>query len=250
MLTTLTQIHKLQERYPFDEEELEILVRCHDEIESNKDNEENFLLRLALASPYSYYFLPGDELHDRVTWVEDYVLPMGFSSQLRAAVSADPFVAYANEGEEKSLERFLEGIADTGRRGPKEALRILYQIAPDGPSAEELLDLCFRLVIACDALINSNLDKKVCLKMTEDIETNIKPFVRSLASACNNEQIITWSYFIQWAETSLPLLSSPLSTFVHHLIFHRMPFPCGKCNNIRRRRVHHFMGQPEYLVSN
>jgi hypothetical protein len=228
MITTLTQIHKLQERYPFDEEEVEILVRCHNEIEGNKDNEEDFLIRLALASPYSYFFLPGDELRDRVTWVEDHVLPMGFASQLRAAISADPFVTYANEGEEKSLERFLEGIADTGRRGPKEALRVLYEIAGDSPSAEELVGLCFRLAIACDALTNPTLDKKVCLKMTEGIETSTRPLMLSLTSACKDEGSIARKSFIEWAEASLPLLSSPLSTFVHHLIFHRIPFPAGK----------------------
>ena len=131
-LTTLSQIHKLQDRYPFSEEELEILVRCHGHLENSEDD---FLTKLAFSSPYAYFFLPGDEMKDRVTWLEDHILPMGFPSQLRAAISADPFVTYASEGEDKSLERFIEGIADTGRRGPREALHILYNIIGDEPRA-------------------------------------------------------------------------------------------------------------------
>jgi hypothetical protein len=225
MITTQTRIHKLQSRYPFNEEELEILIRCHDQIEDNKDKQEDFLLRLALASPFSYYFLPGDELRDRVTWIEDHVLPMGFASQLRASISADAFVTYANEGEDKPLERFLEGVADTGRRGPREALRVLYALVCAFPCAEELMDLCFRLAIACDALTVPNLDKKACLKTVEGVEEAILPLVHSLTCACKGEQDITKKAFIEWAERTLPMFSSPLFTFVHRLIFHQMPYP-------------------------
>jgi hypothetical protein len=227
MITTRTQIHKLEGRYPFNQEELEILIRCHDQIEDNKDTQEDFLLRLALASPFSYYFLPGDELRDRVTWIEDHVLPMGFASQLRAAISADAFVTYANEGEEKALERLLEGVADTGRRGPKEALRVLYELVGDFPSAEELMDLCFRLALACDALTVPNLDKNACLKTVEGVEEAILPLVQSLTCACEGEHdiTITRKAFIEWAESDLPMLSSPLFTFVHRLIFHQIPYP-------------------------
>ncbi|KAL3907929.1 MAG: hypothetical protein SGARI_003302 [Bacillariaceae sp.] len=146
-LTTLSQIHKLEERYPFNEEELEILVRCYDKIRDAPEAGGDFLENLALSSPYTYFFLPGDEMHDRVAWLENHILPMGFPSKLRAAISADAFVTYANEGQDKNLERFLEGIADTGRRGPKEALRVLYEIVGDDQmeAADELLDLQMHL---------------------------------------------------------------------------------------------------------
>jgi hypothetical protein len=223
MITTLTQIHKLEERYPFNEEELEILVRCHGQM--GERTNEDFLLTLALASPFAYYFLPGDEMRARVTWIENMILPMGFASQFRAAISADPFVTYANEGESKSLERFLEGVADTGRRGPKEALRVLYDIVVDFPTAEEIIDVCFRLVIACDALTAPTLDKKAYLQRVDDAEiAAIAPLVRSLASA-SKEVTITKRCFVEWAEKTLPRLSSPLSTFVHRLIFHQIPYP-------------------------
>jgi hypothetical protein len=236
MITTLTQIHKLEERYPFNEEELEILVRCHDQM--GERTNEDFLLSLALASPFAYYFLPGDEMRARVTWIENMILPMGFASQFRAAISADPFVTYANEGESKSLERFLEGVADTGRRGPKEALRVLYDIVVDFPTAEEIIDVCFRLVIACDALTAPTLDKKAYLQRVQGAETAIEPLVRSLASA-SKEVTITKICFVEWAEKTLPMLSSPLSTFVHHLIFHQIPYPATRLHYMHPQLADH-----------
>lgn len=226
-LTTLSQIHKLQDRYPFSEEELEILVRCHDHLR-DENSENDFLAKLAFSSPYTYFFLPGDEMKDRVTWLEDHILPMGFPNQLRAAISADPFVTYASEGEDKSLERFIEGIADTGRRGPREALHILYEIIGDEPRAEELLDLCYRLAVASDAVVVPNLDKEACLKRVADVETMVKPMVQSLEVSCGKEGSIKKNAFIDWAEKTLPLLSSPFSTFMHHLIFRGSPYPSAR----------------------
>lgn len=238
MITTLTQIHKLEERYPFNEEELEILIRCFDQIDNEKNLQEDFLLNLALASPFSYYFLPGDELRDRVTWIEDHILPMGFASQFRAAISADPFVTYASEGVNKSMERFIEGIADTGRRGPREALSVLYELAGDLPSAKELIEPCFRLAIACDALTAPSLDKRACIKQTNNIEIAIKPVVESLSSTCKDQESIPKKGFLDWAEGTLPMLSSPLSTFVHSLIFHQIPFPESRLPYAHPQLVH------------
>ena len=221
-------LHKLEERYPFTNEELEILVRCHENIETaTEDDDTSYLLKLATASPFAYYFLPGDEMKARVTWIEDHILPLGFPNQLRAAISSDPFVAYANQGEDIALERFLEGIADTGRRGSKEALRMFYECAPDSPSPEELVDLCCRLALACDALKSTNLDKPAYLQRVEALETCTHPMVKSLQSVCKevDDNIIAKKDFVEWADNTFPLFSSPLATFIHHLIFHRLPFP-------------------------
>lgn len=226
MPATLKQIHTLEERYPFQERELETLIRAHDQIRDEQNKEEGFLVLLSLASPYTEYFLPGNEIKNRVTWIEDHVLPSGFPNMLRAAISADPFVDYANEGENKSLERFLEGIADTGRRGPRQALRILYELVGD-PSANELIDLCFRLTLACDALIEPNLDKMEFLERLKCSESTIDPTVRSLAASSDN-QLVEKGSFITWAEQQMPLLSSPLSTFIHHLLFHRSAYPAAR----------------------
>jgi hypothetical protein len=233
-LTTLTQIHKFEERYPFNEEELEILIRCYDQIQEGRNNDD-FLEKLAFSSPYTYFFLPGDEMHDRVRWLENHILPGGFANKVRAAISADAFVNYANEGQDKNLERFLEGVADTGRRGPKEALRVLYEIVSDGqPAAEtagELLDLVFRLSVASDAFFAPNLDKEKYLKRVENVSEKIDPLVQSLKGFCNEHQSndsIPRTLFVEWAETNVPLLSAPLSTFIHLLVFRGSPYPVAR----------------------
>jgi hypothetical protein len=226
-LTTLTQIHKLEERYPFNEEELEILIRCHDQIR-DETSQDDFLTKMAFSSPYTYFFLPGDEMRDRVSWLEDHVLPMGFSNKLRAAISADPFVTYANEGEGKDLERFLEGVADTGRRGTKEALHIIYEIIGEEPAAEELLDLCFRLAIASDAMQMPNLEKESLLKKVASVDVYIMPLAVSLMNTCEKDGIITQTIFVNWAEYTCPMLSSTLSSFMHHLIFRGRPYPAAR----------------------
>lgn len=234
-LTTLSDIHKLEERYPFNEEELEILIRCHDQIReaSQQQQEEDFLEKLAFSSPYTYFFLPGDEMHQRVTWLEDHILPMGFPNKLRAAISADAFVTYANEGQDRNLERFLEGIADTGRRGPKEALRVLYEIVGDDQidtAAHDLMDLVFRLSVATDAFAVPNLNKAEVLGRLDNIVEKIDPLVQSLKDDCLHKKssILSRKVFVQWAESNVPLLSAPLSTFIHRLIFRDSPYPVAR----------------------
>ena len=90
-----------------------------------------------------------------------------------------PPVSYANSGQDQSLERFIEGVADTGRRGPREALRILFDMVGESPKAEELMEYCFRLALACDALTAPNLDKDRCLAEALWIETAIQPLAES-----------------------------------------------------------------------
>jgi hypothetical protein len=233
-LTTLSQIHKLEERYPFNEEELEILIRCHDRIrETGQQDKADFLELLALSSPYTYFFLPGDEMHQRVTWLEDYILPLGFANKLRAAISADAFVTYANEGQDRNLERFLEGIADTGRRGPSEALRVLYEIVGDdhiASAAHDLMDLVFRLSVATDAFVIPNLEQAMFLKRLDNVGKKIDPLVQSLVDYCSNKKasVLTRKVFVQWAESNVQLLPAPLSTFVHRLVFRDSPYPVAR----------------------
>jgi len=217
------RIKKLEERYPFTADELEILCRCHDHLKNEVD-QDDFLMKLAQSSPYQFFFLPGDELRTRVYWIEDHILPPGFANQLRAAVSCDTFVEYANQGEEKSLERFLEGIADTGRRGSKEALRFIYRLL-DKPEPEELIDICVRLAVASDVLVVPVLQKEATLQKLENMQLAIESMAQSLRSACAPEGSLTPQIFISWAETNVPVLYAPLATFIHNLLFHGHPFP-------------------------
>lgn len=223
-ITTEAEIRKLEERYPFNEEELEILARCHDHVKNDADRDD-FLLKLAGASPYTFYFLPGNELRNRIDWIEGHVLPAGFCSELRAAVSEDAFVDYANQGVNKSFERFLEGIADTGRRGTREALRVLYNIAGEDASALEHVDVALRLAVASDAMSAPNLDKKLLLHELKDLEPVTESLAKSLEAFMKGLRTISLKDFVEWAEGYFPMLARPLSTFVHYLLFHGEQFP-------------------------
>ena len=151
-MSSQAKINKLAERYPFDDEELEQLIRCHAALLDTK-NADTFLTKIALSSPYSYFFLPGNEMRRRIELIEDKILPFGFGSCIRAAMSVDLFVDCANEGD-LGLERFLEGVADCGQRGHKEALRIIWDCCSylgefeDKLDPAMIIDLCYRLAFA------------------------------------------------------------------------------------------------------
>jgi len=196
-------------------------THCHDHI--SDDNNDDFILKLGLASPFSHFFLPGHAMRERVTWIEDNILPAGFANQLWSAIAADPFVEYANQGENKSLERFLEGIADTGRRGTKEALRVLFSLL-DEPEPEEIAEFCVRLTVASETLLSPNLESQKVLEKLNALETTEHALAQSLTDFCQGgtPQRAT---FTAWAERHFPMLSSPLSTFVHNLLFHDFAYP-------------------------
>jgi hypothetical protein len=192
---------------------------------------------LALASPYTFFFLPeehpGDAMRDRVSWIEDYVLPAGFANEFRAAISIDAFVEYANQGEDKPLERFIEGVADTGRRGTKEALRVMYNLV-DEPQPREIADFAVRLAVASNLLVAPMVNKEATMAKLEAFETSVDTLAESLTEFCGNSPL-SLQLFQDWAEEKFPMLSAPLSTFVHNLLFHghaypkeRIPYQCAR----------------------
>jgi hypothetical protein len=221
-MTSEAYLKKLCNRYPFSIEEMEILVRCHEAM-SDESNKDGFLMKMALCSPFAYFFLPGDEMKKRVNYVEDFVLPLGFANEFRAAISADAFVSYANEEQDIQLERFLEGVADTGRRGPKETLRVLYDVLPDH-DAEAIVGLCYQLALASGILVEPAMDEKNLQRKLAVMDEAIMSLVRSLKESSLGVEI-TKKEFIAWAERTAPMLSSTLSSFVHNLLFHGRPFP-------------------------
>jgi hypothetical protein len=251
-LITLTDIKSLEQRYPFSELEMEILVRCYENLARDEeakaatttittgplssaragDDPPSFLMSLALASPYSHYFLPEDECgQSRLAFLENNVLPAGFSSRLRAAISAgDAFVEVANQNQDEGLERFLEGVADTGRRGSKQALAVLYQLAGGGTEsvtrAFDIMDACYRLALASEVLEAPSFDKNSCLAKVKQLGPVVQDVSELLERHC--EQDFTLTAFVDWAESRFPMLSTPLATFVHHLLFHEHPYPEGR----------------------
>ena len=223
-MSSQAQVKKLAERYPFDDEELEQLIRCHSALLDNK-NTDTFLTKIGMSSPYSYFFLPGNEMRRRIEIVEDKILPQGFGSCLRAAISVDLFVDCANEGD-LSLERFLEGVADTGQRGHMEALRVIWDICSymsefeDKIQPSRIVDLCYRLAFAAEVLVSPDADDKdIVTKLESEQEGACLPLEKSLSIA-GEDGLVTKQQFFDWAETMAPQLSATLSTFMHNLLFH------------------------------
>mmetsp|Transcript_20092 Transcript_20092/g.43626 ORF Transcript_20092/g.43626 Transcript_20092/m.43626 type:complete len:486 (-) Transcript_20092:220-1677(-) len=223
-MSSKLQINKLAERYPFNDSELEQLIRCHTAILDVK-NADTFLTKIALSSPYSYFFLPGNEMRRRIELIEDEILPAGFGSCLRAAMSVDGFVDCANEGD-LSLERFLEGIADCGQRGHKETLRIIWDVSSyilgfeDNLDPVRIIDLCYRLALAAEVVDSPDADADaIVARLRSEHDSACSSLERSLVHAGENS-MVTKQNFYEWAETIAPQISSTLSTFVHNLLFH------------------------------
>lgn len=229
-MSTSTTIRKLEDRYPFSKEELEVLVRCYD-LMSDEKNPNDFIMTLAKASPYSVFFLPGDELQKRVVWIETNILPSGFSSQLHCTLMADTYVDLANQGVNRSLEAFIEGIADTGRRGCEAALRVIYDLhlhASGGDASPlSLIELCVCMAIASEAMVIPEVRREILLKRLEDAKAGIEREAQSLQSFCKNPSVGQKDW-IRWADATFPHLSSTLSTFVHRLLFHRQAYPAPR----------------------
>jgi hypothetical protein len=81
-----------------------------------------------------------------------------------------------------------------------------------------------RIAVAKEALLTPNLDKQVFLKCFDDAKPAIQAISESLEEECYGKPM-SMKVFIDWAENSLPMLSTPHSSFVHSLRFHGHPYP-------------------------
>jgi hypothetical protein len=140
-------------------------------------------------------------------------------------MSVDLFVDCANEGH-PSLERFLEGVADCGQRGHKEALRVIWDCCSYSAAFEDklessiIIDLCYRLSFAADVIISPDADAKgIVAKLESGHDSACSALERPLAQA-GEGGYVSKADFISWAENTAPMLSSTLSTFMHNLLFH------------------------------
>lgn len=231
-MTSLTQIHKLEDRYPFNEEELEILIKCQSDLAST-DHPGSFLNKLAHCSPYAFFFLPGDPIKNRVDLIEDYILPAGFGERLKDAIFSDAFPEIAHSVENQALlETFIEGVADCGRRGPREALRVLFDcVAGAGNNeavARDAITLCYRLSVAADILVEPKVDEEALNAHLLNDSVAVDPLTRSLSAAAGNKDVVTRTEFVEWADSNVPIMSFTILTFMQNIIFHGKPIPAGK----------------------
>ena len=234
------RIKDLEQRFPFDAAELEILCRCHDQIlvSSTGANQVPLLLQLAKASPYQYFLLPGDEMQHRVEWMTQEILPAEFEGALRQVLLG------VNNDKENTLEQFIQGIAKTtGRYGTAQSLTFLYQLVMTEEDEEEaphstplqpsraLFDLAIRLAVATQVLVEPNLDDEATLVKLHDAQWLVDALTESFVQDNPADERLTRLAFLSWAEAHVPLLAAPLTSFVQQLLFHGHNTSSLTCKN-------------------
>ena len=175
-----------------------------------------------------------------------------------AAVYDEELFVQSMNQDDAALERFLEGMANTGRRGTRQALQMVNKLVvmrngnnrssnnnnhPDDttavpPTAMDLIDTCLRLAVASQALQEPNLDHKATIQQVERLEPVANLMTQSLEAAFEDDAVeneedndnnnMQRTTFINWAEQHFPLLATSLSTFVHNLVFHEHAYPQGR----------------------
>jgi hypothetical protein len=244
-MTSLAQIHALGDRYPFSEEELEILCRAHDRLMNVHNTDGNFILTLALASPYTTYFVPGDEVRRRVSAIQQTsLLPPATSEALCRVLFSDAFVNLANQGQDAYLEKFVEGIASTGRRGSHPALHMLHAlgtaliaVTPESESLSKsanciLIDLAIRLAYAAEVLKMPNLEsvQEYVDWHMKGLDSVVQGLVDSLESFAHSKDpvaLLESSDDESPSSQSTSMVSGRISTFPCSL--HPWPLLCMSC---------------------
>lgn len=227
-MTSLLQIQEWAKRYPFDEKELEIILRCHHSVVDNMKGEkkQSFLSTLAHAFPYVYFFLPKDEVERRVNLIEEYILPQGFGDRLEEALFPF-FTAFGRgfnqsvESENKSVESLIEAMAKCCRGDSNETLGIIFDCCCDSNGtvrAETVIQLCYQLSVAASILVAPKIDVQKIKNFPSDV---IHP-TGLTNSLCHMVQdaAVTKFLFVSWGLHCAPHIGSTLTSFLYNLIFH------------------------------
>ena len=163
----------------------------------------------------------------------------------------------SSEGASYELQDFMEGLSSScGRRGSRACLTKLFNLAISHDNqgrksvdASELIDIGYRLAVATSYLLsvaktgeNDNDDGDWEAFVPSNDGTNIQSMVDSLMNSAkkqrkreqqfgyasyatagqhstnsNNNNFVYIEEFLEWAETTVPMLASSLSTFLHVL---------------------------------
>ncbi len=133
--------------------------------------------------------------------------------------------------EEQAIERLIEGVSNSCRREPKDALAVLFDCCStdtdDGTTVADpgaLVDLCYSLSIAADLLVSKHVDEKRIKFFAEEAPklSGLKTSLSETASSpsSGSEGLVTKTNFIDWGTRTVPFIHSCLQTFIHNLIFH------------------------------
>jgi len=221
-MTSLKQIKKWSEQYPFDEGELEIILRCHNSIVNPKDQQDagSFLNLLAHSFPYVFFFLPCDEIQNRIGLVENHILPTCFGEKLKKSI----FHLRGTETESEAVELLIKGIANCCKGDSNETLGVIFDCscnAHDGTAApEELIKLCYQLSIAASVLVSPKIDEKRILELAKQ-PMALQGLTQSLSGMVKTKGgRVGKQMFIDWGKKCVPHIGSTMAGFVHNLVFH------------------------------
>lgn len=220
-MTSLQQIKKWSDKYSFDEGELEIILRCHDSIVNPKDQRDNgsFLNLLSHSFPYVFFFLPYDEIQNRIALVENHMLPKNFGERFKKAI----FPLKGTETETEAIEMLIQGVANCCKGDSGETLGIIFDCCDvcDGTAApEEIIQLCFQLSICATVLISPKIDEKRVLALSKQ-PMDLHGLTNSLsAMTLAKGTRVGKQTFIEWGKKCVPHIGSTVAGFVHNLVFH------------------------------
>lgn len=221
-MTSITQIQSWTKKYGMDEGEVEILLRCHNSIVNPKDGSDSgsFLNLLAHSFPYVFFFLPHDEIKNRIELVENHILPKNFGEKLRSAI----FPAKGTETENESTELLIQGISNCCKGDANETLGVIFDCCASSEGKadpSEIIQLCYQLSIAAQVLVSPNIDEQRVLKLSKQ-PLNLHGLTVSLTSMAktSKEKGISKKAFIDWGTKSVPHIGSTLQGFIYNLVFH------------------------------
>lgn len=227
-MTSIAQINEWAHKYPFDEKELEIILRCHHSIVDNvkDDKKRSFLSTLAHAFPYVFFFLPKDEVENRINLIEEYILPHGFGERLEETLF--PFYSAFGRGftqnsetENKSIESLIKSMAKCCKGDANETLGTIFDCCCDSNGtvqAETIIQLCYQLSVAATILVAPKIDVKRIKNFPSEL-THPVGLTNSLTHMVQ-DAAVTKFLFVSWGLHCAPHIGSTLSAFIYNLVFH------------------------------
>lgn len=161
----------------------------------------------------------------RTSVLEECILPSGFGGKFKNAI----FPVNGTESEEASIEKLINGVANSCKNEPKDNLEVIFDCNSDEAGLadpNDLIDLCYLLSIASDILVSKSIDEKEIKEVARE-KVYLHGLKKSLSKEALHGSKVTKEAFVHWASGTVPFLHACITTFTHNLIFH------GKSNNKR-----------------
>lgn len=129
-----------------------------------------------------------------------------------------------SNNEVEDIELFIEGVANSCRRQPKDALGVIFDCCSKNQEGmvnlNRLIELCYSVSIAATILVSKRIDQKRIQSFLQDMPS-LHGLKNSLSKVAADEQDnVTKERLIEWGTKTVPFLYSCLPTFTHNLIFH------------------------------